>query len=324
MSDPAGKGYKKIIGLGDQSAFDVEAATYSKFLIFTDETLVQAKTEHKPDEVTGEAGRELNVEGRIQVGGDIGVHLRPEGAAWLAMKHAFGAVATSQPDPSGAPSVYQHIFTLTDDVPQDGFSAKIDRNIDVFSYVGLKVQSVAISYAMDAPLVVTFTMIGRNEIRGGSAPVPVYTIAAPFRDYQGVFMMDNVAQRISGFELTIANNLREDDVRSGSQYRAQIERATLRDVTGSFSRRYIDNVLYNKFVNWERAVLRFTFTGIHIEGGLNYSLVIDIPAAQFSGSTPGTGGADMAPQDVPFSAMRDVDNALEEVTLTLVNAESSY
>lgn len=324
MSDPAGKGFKKVIALGDQSAFEVETVNYNKFLIFTDETLMQTKTELKPDEVAGEAGRELNLEGRIIVGGDIGVNLRPEGAAWLAMKHAFGAVVTSQPDPSGAPSVYQHIFTLQDDVPQDGFSAKIDRNIDVFSYLGLKVQSVAISYAMEAPLVVTFTLIGRNEVRGGSKPIPVYTVAAPFKDYQGVFMMDGLTQRINAFELTIANNLREDDFRSGSQYRAQIERATLRDVTGSFSRRYIDNVLYNKFANWERAVLKFTFTGIHIEGGLNYSLVIDIPAAQFSGSTPGTGGVDMAPQDVPFSAMRDVENAEEEVKLTLVNAESSY
>jgi len=139
-----------------------------------------------------------------------------------------------------------------------------------------------------------------------------------------VFSVDGVEQRISAFDLTIANNLREDDFRSGSHYRAQIERATVRDVTGTFSRRYIDNVLYNKFVNWARAILQFTFTGVHIEGGLNYNLVIDIPAAQFSGSTPGIGGVDMAPQDVPFSAMRDVENAQEEVKMTLTNAESSY
>jgi len=324
MSNPAGKGFKKVIALGEQSAFDVEAANYNKFLIFTDESLVQTKTELKPDEVAGEAGREINLEGRIIVGGDIAVNLRPEGGAWLLMKHALGAVVTSQPDASGAPSVYQHIFTLQDDVPQDGLSAKIDRNIDVFAYLGLKVQSVAISYAMDTPLAVTFTLIGHSEEQGGTPPAPVYTITTPFKDYQGVFKMDGVEQRISAFDLTIANNLREDDFRSGSQYRAQIERASLRDVTGTFSRRYIDNVLYSKFVNWERAVLQFTFTGLHIEGGLNYSLVIDIPSAQFSGSTPGTGGPDMAPQDVPFSAMRDVENAEEEVKMTLTNAESSY
>jgi len=324
MSNPAGKGFKKIIALGDQSAFDVEAPNYNKFLIFSDESLVQTKTEIKPDEVAGEAGRDLNIAGRIVVGGDIAVNLRPESGAWLLMKHAFGAVATSQPDPSGAPSVYQHIFTLQDDVPQDGFSAKIDRDIDVFAYVGLKVQSVALSYVMDGPLTATFTLIGRNELMGRSRPVAVYTITTPFKDYQGVFMVNSVVQRISSFDLTIANNLREDDFRSGSQYRAQIERASLRDVTGTFSRRYIDNDLYNLFRSWTGAVLRFTFTGAHIEGGLNYSLVIDIPVAQFSGSTPGTGGPDMAPQDVPFSAMRDVENALEEVRMTLTNAESSY
>lgn len=324
MSNPAGKGFKKVIALGDQTAFETETVNYNKFLIFTDESLAQTKTEIKPDEVAGEAGRETNLEGRIIVGGDIGNNLRPEGGAWFLMKHLFGAVVTSQPDASGAPSVFQHIFTLQDEVPQDGFSAKVDRNIDVFSYIGMKVQSMTLSYAMDSPLVVTFTLIGRNEVSGSSKPAPVYTIATSFMDYQGVFLMDAVEQRISAFDLTIANSLREDDFRSGSHYRAQIERATLRDVTGTFSRRYIDNVLYNKFVNWERAVLQFTFTGIHIEGGLNYNLIIDIPSAQFSGSTPGTGGPDMAPQDVPFSAMRDVENALEEVKMTLTNAESSY
>ena len=190
--------------------------------------------------------------------------------------------------------------------------------------IPLKVQSVALSYAMNSPLTATFTLIGRNELMGRGRPVAVYTVTTPFMDYQGVFIVNNVEQRISAFDLTIANNLREDDFRSGSQYRAQIERSALRDVTGTFSRRYIDNDLYNLFVNWARAILRFTFTGVHIEGGLNYSLVIDIPAAQFSGSTPGTGGPDMAPQDVPFSAMRDVENAEEEVRMTLVNAESSY
>lgn len=324
MSNPSGKGVKKVIALGEQGAFDVETTNYNKFLIFSDESLIQTKTEIKPDEVAGEAGRETDIEGRIIVGGDIAVNLRPESGSWLLMKHLFGAVATSQPDASGAPSVFQHIFTLQDDVPQDGLSVKVDRDIDVFAYIGMKVQSLALSYAIDGPLVATFTLAGRNELMGRPKPAPVYTVTVPFTDYQGVFTVDGVEQRVSAFELTIANNLREDDFRSGSQYRAQIERAALRDVTGTFSRRYIDNVLYNKFVNWARAILRFTFTGIHIEGGFNYALVIDIPSAQFSGSTPGIGGPDMAPQDVPFSAMRDVENAEEEVKMTLTNAESSY
>lgn len=325
MSNPSGKGYRKIFALAEQSAFDVEASIYTNFLIFTDESLAQTKTAIEPDEVQGEAGRELSLEGRIMVGGDVAVNLRPEGGAWLLMKHAFGALVTSQPDSSGAPSVYQHIFTLADEVPQDGLSAKIDRNIDVFSYIGLKVQSVSFEYAMDAVgLATTFTLVGRNEIPGGSQPVPVYTVQIPWRDYQGVFLMDGIEQRISSFSLSIGNNLREDDFRSGSQYRAQIERGGQRDITGSFSRRYIDNVLYNKFINWETAILRFTFTGVVIEGGFSYTLVISIPVARITGSTPGTGGVDMGLQDVPFRALRDVPNVAEEVTLTLTNTESSY
>lgn len=321
----AGKGFKKIIAVAEQSSFDIEASLYTNFLLFIDESLAQVKTAIEPDEVQGEAGRELSLEGRITVGGDISVNLRPEGAAWLLMKHAFGNLATSQPDPSGAPSVYQHIFTLADDVPINGLSVKIDRNIDVFSYIGIKVQSVAFEYAMDAvALATTFTLIGRNEEPGGTSPSPAYTVRVPWKDYQGVFLMDGIEQRISGFSLSLANNLREDDFRSGSQYRNQIERAGQRDITGSFSRRYIDNVLYNKFRNWETATLKFTFTGAAIEGGFSYTLVVDIPVARITGSTPGTGGVDMGPQDVPFRALRDVANAEEEIKFTLINTESSY
>lgn len=320
----AGKGFSKVLAIGEQSAFDTEVPSYTNFLMFTDESLAQTKTEITPDEVTGEAGRETDLEGRITVGGDVAVNLRSEGGAWLLLKHALGVLATTQPDPSGAPSVYQHVLTLASDVPEHGLSLKVDRDIDVFSYIGMKVQGISLDYTIDSPLTLTFTLVGRQEVPGGSKPSPVYTTQIPFKDYQGVFLMDNLEQRISAFSLALANNLREDDLRSGSQYRAAIERASLRDVTGSFSRRYIDNVLYNKFVNWENATLRFTFTGAQIEGGFSHALVIDLPVVKFTGSTPGTGGPDMAPQDVPFRALRDVANAEEEFKLTLTNTESSY
>lgn len=320
----SGKGYKKVLALGEQTSFGEEVSSYLHFLRFTDESLVQTKTAIKPDEVAGEAGRETELEGRIAVGGDVAINLRPEGGAWLLMKHTLGSLVTTQPDPSGAPSVYQHLFTLANELPQYGLSLKIDRDINVFSYIGMKGQSLGLEYAMDSPLASTFSLIGRNEERGGSAPSAAYTTRDAFMDYEGVFTMDGIEQRISGFSLTLANNLREDDFRSGSQYRNQIERGGLRDVTGTFSRKYINDTLYNKFINWERASLVFTFTGPVIEGGFNYELVITLPVVQFEGSTPGTGGPDMAPQDVPFTALRDVANAREEVRLTLTNAESSY
>ncbi len=321
---PAGKGFLKVLAIGEQTAFDTEVSTYPNFVMFTDESLAQTKTEITPDEVTGEAGREIDLEGRRMVGGDVSVNLRSEGGAWLLLKHALGSLATIQPDPSGAPLVYQHIFTLMNELPEYGLSLKVDRDIDVFSYIGCKVQSITLDYVMDGPLTLSLTLVGRNEIQGGSVPTPVYTTQIPFMDYQGVFLMDNLEQRIGSFSLTLANNLREDDFRSGSQYRSQIERAGQRDVTGSFSRRYIDNVLYNKFINWETGILRFTFTGAVIEGGFSHALVIDLPVVRFTGSTPGMGGPDMAPQDVPFRALRDVANAEEEFTLTLTNTESEY
>ena len=320
-----GKGFLKVIALGEQSAFDTEVSPYTNFLIFNDETLAQIKTPLEPDEVHGEAGREVSEEGRIMVGGDIGVNLRPEGGAWLLMKHAFGNLVSSQPDSSGAPDVYQHDFTLANELPINGLSIKVNRDIDVFSYLGMKVQSIGFSYAMDAPgLVTTFTLVGRSEALGGSAPSPVYTTQVLWKAYQGVFLMDGIEQRISAFDLTIANTLREDDFRSGSQYRSQIERSGQRDVSGTFSRRYIDNVLYNKFLNWERAVLRFTFTAAAIEGGFSYQLVMNLPVVQIQGSTPGTGGVDMGPQDVSFRALRDTTTPAEEVSFTLTNTESGY
>lgn len=320
----SGKGFKKVLALGEQTAFDTEVGTYTHFLRFTDESLMQAKTPIKPDEVAGEAGRETDLEGRITVGGDIATSLRSEGGAWLLMKHALGSLTTTQPDPSGAPGVYQHLFTLANELPEYGLSAKVDRDINVFQYIGMKVQTLGLEYAMDTFLAATFSLIGSHENRAGTVPSAAYTTQDAFMDYQGVFTMNGVEQRISSFSLTLANNLREDDFRSGSQYRNQIERGGLRDVTGTFSRRYIDDVLYNKFVNWERASLVFTFTGPVIEGGFNYELVITLPVVQFEGSTPGTGGPDMAPQDVPFTALRDVANAREEVRILLTNAESSY
>ncbi len=320
----AGKGFKKQLGIGEQSAFDTKV-TPTAYLEFTDEALVKEQEEIISAGITGSAGVKRRVLGAVRVGGTVDFEVFPEGGIGMILKHAMGAVATTQPDVANNPTVYEHEFTLADILPANGLTFSIDRDIGVRDYFGCKINVLELTAAVNAFLMSKITVVGRDE-SSGSSMSPTYPDQNPMVFVQGTFKLDASTVEVSNFVLTLNNNLREDRYGIvGSGLRQQIERLGKREVTGSFNRVFENNDIYDKFIAGTAGVLELKFIGAVIAGGdgsYNYTIDIDIPIAYFNSFTPGTGGAEMGDHTIPFRVLEGA--SAKEFKITVTNGDTSY
>jgi len=318
-----GKGFKKKIGIGAQSAFDTKVIP-THYLEFTDEAMVKEVEEIISAGITGTAGVTRRLLGAIRVGGTVDLEVFPEGGIGLLLKHAMGTVDTTQPDDVNDPDAYSHEFTLANALPIYGLTVSIDRDIGVREYFGCKINVMELTAAVNAILMAKFTFVGRDE-SSGSTFSPTYPDQNPLVFTQGLFKIDASALEVSNFVLTLNNNLREDRygiVNSG--LRQQIERLGKREVTGSFNRVFENHDLYDDFVSGTPGALELLFEGTVIAGGsgnLKYTVKVEIPISYYNSFTPGTGGAEMADHTIPFRAIEGTD---KELKITLQNKDTTY
>lgn len=322
-----GKGFKKMLGFAEQSAFDTKETPPTSYLEFTDEALVKEVEEILSVGIRGIAGVKRRMLGAIRVGGTIDFEVFPEGAIGFLLKHAMGNSSPTQPDVGGNPDVYSHEFTLTNALPEYGLTFTIDRDISVKDYFGCKINVLELTAAVNAILMTKITLVGRDESSGATFdPSSGYPTENPLIFTQGVFKIGATPIEVSNFVLTLNNNLREDRYGiGGSGLRQQIERLGKREVIGSFNRVYENDTLYDLFIGGTPGVLELKFEGSVISGGddtLKYTLTIAVPISYYNSFTPGTGGAEMADHTIPFRAI--VGDSANEITITLQNKDLSY
>ncbi len=324
---PAGKGFMKQLGIAEQVAFET-AVTPTSYLEFTTEDLNVTKEEILSAGIRGTAGISRRVLGQTAVQGGFELELFPQGGIGYILKHAIGAVSTTQPDVGNNPTVYAHEFTLANALDEYGLTLTIDRDIAQREYYGCKISELEITAAVGAILMGRVAILGKDE-SSASSITPTYPEQPPFVFTQGKLEIDSTETEVSNFVLTLNNNLREDRYGiKNSASRFQIERLGKREVTGSFNRPYENDTAYDKFIAGTPAVLALTFESAVIVGGdgsYNYKLVIDIPVVYYNSFTPGTGGAEMGDHTVPFRAIEKIDAPAEkEFTVTLTNDDTSY
>lgn len=320
----AGKGFKKEIGIGEQVAFDTKV-TPTAYLEFTDEAMVKEVEEIISAGITGSAGVKRRMLGAVRIGGTIDMEVFPEGGIGMLLKHALGAVATTQPDVGNDPDAYSHEFTLANELPEFGLTVAVDRDISVRDYFGCKINVMELTAAVNAVLMAKFTFVGRDET-SGSTFSPTFPSENPLVFVQGVFKIDAVAVEVSNFTLTLSNNLREDRYGIvGSGLRQQVQRLGMREVSGSFNRVFENNDIYDDFIAGTPGALELLFEGAVIAGGsgaLKYTVKVEVPIAYYNSFTPGTGGAEMADHTIPFRAIEGVSD--KEMKITLQNKDVSY
>lgn len=322
-----GKGFLKKLGIAEQAAFDTAVAP-TAYMEFNSEELVLEIEEILSEGIRATAGRSRRVQGQRSVGGTVDFEVFPHGGIGYILKHALGAVATSQPDVGNNPTVYEHVFTLANELPEYGLTFTVHRDIAIKEYLGCKINELELTAAVNAILAARITVLGKDQ-DSASDFSPTYPEQPPFVFTQGKLEIDSSETEISNFVLTLSNNLREDRYGiKNDATRQQIERLGRRDVTGSFNRPYENDAIYDAFVAGTAANLVLTFESAVIAGGdgsYKYKMVVEMPVSYYNSHTDGVGGAEMGDTTIPFRCIEKIDAPIaKEMKITVINDDTSY
>jgi len=316
-----GLGWRTIIGVGEEVTWASGGAVDSYFPI-TSESLVAEEEPVQGNGLYSSAARNKWSRGTVDVNGDIEFELQPEGFGKI-LKHALGFGKST----SLGSGVYRHTIRPSGMLPS-GLRIEVDRDKKIFTYYGCKIDSLELTGAVDEHVVGTASFLGKTEKQSDNRTLANPTISTldPFVFHEGAVLVGNAAVEITGFTLTLNNNLQDDHYTNVSRLRRSIERQDFREVTGTLTMVFESITAYEYFRTMTPKTIRLTFTSDALPGGYNYELQIDVPEAVFTGTTPTVDGPGPITHDMNFTAFFDDEGSYQqkdEMRITLTNNQSS-
>ena len=301
------------LGIGEETVWASGTIAISKFIPFNSESITKSKEIQFTEAIRGSTARSIWRTGKTTVGGDIGLEVIPDSAGiFTIIKHALGRNVTAGPSGSG---YYTHRIMCSGVLPE-GLRVEVERDAAAFTYSGMKVNQMTLECRVGEPLTATFSMLGSDESTGDS-PTTATSISSlnPLTYDEGSLYVDGsaTATEISGFTLTVNNNLKEDKMSLGSASRVAIPRSGFRDVTGSLNAEF-DNLLnYNRFINGTETSLKLSFVSDNeAADGTDHQLDIYLPRVVFTGNTPTVTGPDLIYHDLPFLGLYSTNGGYDE------------
>lgn len=316
-----GLGLTGFLGIGQESTYGTPVAR-TNFFEINDEGLAveEGRIESAALAQVGIRNTKL-AQGGITVGGDFSMDVQYGGMERL-FKHAFGSISSSRPDPTNAPTVWRHTFSIADALPT-GLTVEVFRGTEdfvtepskSFIYHGCLITSLNLSCGVDDLLKASFSLMGEDESRLAKS-TPSYDASKLAVYHQGVVKWNTTDVEVSSFSLDI-NNALEYRPKLGSRLTRQPKRSGKLEVAGQFTAEFTGWEQYDDFRNMTERVLTATFTGDTIAAGFTYELLINIPIGIINSARVVLDQPGRLMMEIGFKAYR-TDSA-GELTLRLQN-----
>lgn len=317
------------LGFAEETLWASGTVTINKFIPFVTEGLQLSKNVVMTESIRGSSAHSVHQEGANKVAGDIQVEVQPVGM-WTIFKHSLGRGFTAGPSGSG----YYHHRILPSGALPEGLRVEVGRDVGgTFTYKGCKVNSLELSCSVGEPLKATFGLLGHSETASTGAPTTPSATAisstSPYNFDQATVYIDGLSNsvEVSGFTLSVNNNLAEDKGRLGSKYRAAIPRNGFREVTGTLNVEFDNLYNYNRFINQTEHAMHIRFVSDQLAAGATaHQLDIILPRVVFTGETPNVGGPDLIYHNLPFIALYDSgegDQEKDEVRFQVITSDAT-
>lgn len=320
-----GLGQKAYVGIGEEIAFGSLVAR-SKFLKINSESIEENEEQVVLDSLYGDDRDENDViQGKRMAQGSFEFFNRWEGAE-LLFKHLFGSVSSGQPDSTNDPAVYQHIFTLADELPE-GLSFEINRDTGCLLIAGCKVKSMRFALNNRGGLVLTPEIIGADATYGSkSSESFTDKKIITYKDAEANFIFFNSARvKVNSFEMSIGHDLDDDWVPFPDREMEEPVKKGNRIVSGSFVAEFDTVNRRTDFLNATSRALRIKFEGAVIAGGSDaykQTFQLDLPAIKLNPYSNTVQSKGRILERISFNGFKqDANN--KEVKLTLTNTVTS-
>lgn len=266
-------------------------------------------------------------QGVKRVRGPLSFEMPYEGAGRI-LKHGFGSVATTEPDPTNYPGSYQHIFTISESLPV-GLSVCVRRGSQGFTVIGCKVAALEFKCAVGGFLTVTAELLGKSANFVSWTASPTLPSHKPF-----VFTEAEIGEswiggtiNIPEFTIRLGNNLDDGRLALGSQtIREPVRAAGKIEVTARFIMEFDETTTYSAFKAASQHSLTITFTSadtIPGAGGAVYQFILRLGAMRITKAVPKPNDEGRITYEVTCQGYWDDDGSTEPLKVTLFNGLSS-
>jgi len=260
----------------------------------------------------------------IKVEGDFGMIVKPDNIG-LLLSALLGAESAAA-DVDGS-AVYDHEFTpisavVASSLPKLTFT--VDRIVDVFGYVGCKLDSMSLEARSKDYLRATFSVKGYDEEEDDTESLSIST-KRPFQFIDGAITVAEADYaEITSFTLNYNNNLEDDQfVMNGDDRQTEIE-PQKRDINMTLEARYssiTDGTRSTYFKTGTEVAIEATFESTEeIEDGYNYTLTVSCPKCYITDASPNVSGPDRIMQSLSVKAAEGTNPA---ITITLRDGQDS-
>lgn len=320
---PTGLGHKTYIGLGQETTWGTPVAR-TKFLelVSGGDALVvnEQKILSQGVNAIGVRGDLEVAKGPVSVEGSLTVEHHYDGLEVL-LKHALGAVTSSQPNAAGYPTVWSHVFTIADALPA-GLTIEVARDVTAFIHEGCKITGLEFSLGgPDELLRMVLDLLG-EDVATGSATSPAFPSVGRFNAPEALLKWNTVQLKVHQFSIKLDNKLDADRRFIGSRLRSEPIRGGGKiEVTGTFVAEFEDATLYNDFRNATNRALQVVFTGPAI--GIQtrtYSLTLDCNVSQITDYPLNVDDEGRITVEVAFRSFRNATDNELKVTLQNLTA----
>ena len=265
--------------------------------------------------------------GKKNVEGDLEFELTWKGMG-LWFKHMLGQAQTSQPDAVDSADVYLHTFT-PGDFPT-GLTVQVGRTAITgtthpFSYVGCRVAEWEMEGAVEDPVSLTISLMGRDE----TTDEPLASVSYPTNNriytfVDGSLTIDGSPVCVKEFTLSGENGLDDERYCLGSQLRNAPVQSEMRTYEGEIVTEFTDLTQYQKFIDGVEAELVLTLEGPVIPGDNDgdYKFQIQITCnIRYDGETPTVEGTEVIEQTLAFTCIDDGSGPGSAITITVQTDE---
>jgi len=285
-------------------------------------------TTQKVDSLSTNRGPSRRVTLDKTVAGTIEQNLHPEESV-LLVASALGGSITS----ASSSSAYQHIvesgnFDVT--IPSVCFVVRKGTSAKDWNYTGGRCNSMKITGNAGELVRCSYDMIFQDSTlltEDFSTELSISTVL-PFTYVQGVFTYSAVTEYITGFELTVNNNLKSDkDARHlGSNIISTLP-ATRRDIEFKITQRFDTTSTYDRFIDNSFAAVRLKFSGASISTSGVYECQIDLAKVYMKSPDPELGGSgDILMSEIEYDVVVNNPHTLSgyDIRFTFLNTTATY
>lgn len=328
VGDYAESAVRSYVACGKETAFGTYATCTTAMEVLSCGFKTDIKT-MKLDSLSTNRGMSRRVQMEKDVVGTLEAYAHPVESA-LLFGAALGGSITST---LVSTSVYSHVFeagNFSNTMAAISFNVRKGSS-QVWQYQGGRVNSLKLTANVGEPLRLSADLIFKDSTTLANDVSAALTLTSyvPWTFVNGTFSYSATAQKVTGFELAINNNLKSDkDARALGQDTIVVLPPTRREVTFKITQRFDTTSTWASFLEMTTGAVSLVFTSTDSLSSDNFpKLTISMPKVGMKTPDPELKAAgDIIMSDIEYDVL--VDNPMTstgyDVKFTLINNVASY